>query len=80
MMHPPDVVEKYSPDAVIGTLGDEGEDDDDEVDDSLIGSVHGGRGCEAQQEGDMCVCVFLNGRVLNVSNFPFGIVAASWPY
>ena len=33
-------------DAVIGTLGDGGEDEDDEYDDSS----HRGRGCEAQQE------------------------------
>merc|ERR1719511_658329 len=34
MIHPPDVVEKYAPDAVIGALGDGGEEDDEEDDSS----------------------------------------------
>ena len=29
MIHPPDVVEKYAPDAIAGTLGEGGEDDDE---------------------------------------------------
>ena len=45
MIHPPDVVKKYAADAVIGTLGDGGEDEGDEYADSS----HRGRGCEAQQ-------------------------------
>ena len=32
MIHPPDVVEKYAPDPVIGALGDGGEGDDEEDD------------------------------------------------
>ena len=32
MIHPPDVVEKYAPDPVIGALGDGGEGDDEEND------------------------------------------------
>ena len=32
IIHPLDVVEKYAPDAVIGTLGDGGEEDDEEDD------------------------------------------------
>ena len=36
MNHPPDVIEKYAPDAIIGTLGEGGEDDD-EKGDSLEG-------------------------------------------
>ena len=49
MIHPPDVIEKYAPDATTGTLGEGGEDDDDEEDDSSEGSytMEGG---EAQQE------------------------------
>merc|ERR1739845_307308 len=35
MIHPPDVIEKYAPDAIIGKLGegggDEGEDDGDDA-------------------------------------------------
>merc|ERR1719150_3164271 len=43
MIHPPDVIEKYAPEAVIGALGeaggdeDEDDDDDDEVDDGAAG-------------------------------------------
>merc|ERR1712149_59479 len=33
MIHPPDVIGKYAPDAVIGALGDEEDDDDDDDDD-----------------------------------------------
>merc|ERR1711868_47810 len=36
MIHPPDVIEKYAPDAIIGKLGeggaDDGEDEDDDAD------------------------------------------------
>ena len=66
MIHPPDVVEKYAPDAVIGTLGDGGEDDDDEVDDSSEGAYTMEDFAKHYKKGD--VWVFLNGRVLNVSN------------
>ena len=38
MIHPPDVVEKYAPDADTGTLGEGGEDNDDEEGDSSEGS------------------------------------------
>ena len=34
MIHPPDVVGKYAPDAVIGAFGDGGEGDDEEDDSS----------------------------------------------
>merc|ERR1719440_2326219 len=33
MIHPPDVIGKYAPDAVIGVLGEGGADDDDDDDD-----------------------------------------------
>merc|ERR1712232_1480672 len=33
MIHPPDVIGKYAPDAVIGMLGDGGGEDDDDDDD-----------------------------------------------
>merc|ERR1719326_1581343 len=33
MIHPPDVIPKYAPDAVIGKLGEGGGDDDDDDDD-----------------------------------------------
>ena len=66
MIHPRDVVEKYAPDAVIGTLGDGGEDDDDEVDDSSEGAHTMEEVAKHNKKGD--VWVFLNGRVLNVSS------------
>merc|ERR1719316_1167712 len=33
MIHPPDVIPKYAPDAIIGTLGEGGGDADDDDDD-----------------------------------------------
>merc|ERR1712227_196345 len=33
MIHPPDVIPKYAPDAIIGNLGEGGGDDDDDDDD-----------------------------------------------
>ena len=67
MIHPPDVAKKYVPDAVIGTLGDGGEDDDDEVDDSSEGSYTMEEVAKHNKKGD--VWVVLIGRVYNVSNF-----------
>merc|ERR1719316_2246875 len=32
MIHPPDVIGKYAPDAVIGQLGEGGDDEDDDAD------------------------------------------------
>ena len=61
MIHPLDVVEKYAPDAVIGTLGDSREDDDDE-EGYIMEEV-----AKHNKKGD--VWVVLNGRVLNVSKF-----------
>ena len=66
-IHPPDVVKKYTPDAVIGTLGDGGEDDDDEEDDSSEGARTMEEVAKHNKKGD--VWVVLNGGVLNVSNF-----------
>ena len=67
MIHPPDVVEKYAPDAVIGVLGDGGEEDNDEEDDSSEGGYTMEEVAKHNKKGD--VWVVLNGRVLNVSNF-----------
>ena len=33
MIHPPDVIPKYAPDAIIGNIGEGGGDDDDDDDD-----------------------------------------------
>ena len=67
MFHPPDVVKKHAPDAVIGTLGDAGEDDDDEEDDSSEGCYTMEEVAKHNKKGD--VWVVLNGRVLNFSKF-----------
>ena len=67
MIHPPDVVEKYAPDAVIGTLEDGGEGGDDEEDDSSEGGYTMEEVAKHNKKGD--VWVVLNGRVLNVSKF-----------
>merc|ERR1719240_2479016 len=66
MIPPPDVIEKYAPDAVIGALGDRGEEDDEE-DDSSEGGYTMEEVAKHNKKGD--VWVVLNGRVLNVSNF-----------
>ena len=52
---------------VIGTLGDGGEDDDDEGDDSSEGGYTMEEVAKHNKKGD--VWVVLNGRVLNVSKF-----------
>ena len=67
MIHPPDVVEKYAPDAVIGAPGDGGEEDDGETDDSSGGGCTMEEVATHNKKGD--VWVVLNGRVLIVSNF-----------
>ena len=56
MIHPPDVVEKYAPDATTGTLWEGGEDDGDEEEVAKNNKKDG-------------VWVVLNGRVLNGSTF-----------
>merc|ERR1711865_1269645 len=44
MIHPPDVIGKYAPDAVIGELGSGGGDDDDDDDDEEEEDESGGGG------------------------------------
>merc|ERR1712003_379708 len=46
MIHPPDVIGKYAPDAIIGMLGEGGgdDDDDDDEDDEEEEEVGGGGG------------------------------------
>ena len=73
MIHPPDVVEKYTPDAVTGTLGEGGEDDDDKEDDSSEGGYTMEEVAKHNKNGN--AWEVLSGRVLNVSKFP---VSASW--
>merc|ERR1712048_1155695 len=42
MIHPPDVIGKYAPDAIIGNLGEGGGDEDDESDEDDDGDAAGG--------------------------------------
>ena len=64
IIHPPDVVEKYAPDADIGALGEEG---DDEEDDSSEGGCTMEEVAKYNKKGD--VWVVLNGSALRISNF-----------
>ena len=66
MIHPLNV-EKYAPDAVIGTLGDGRENADDEEDDSSEEGYTMEEVAKHNKKGG--AWVFLDGRVLNVSNF-----------
>merc|ERR1719330_1638504 len=50
MIHPPDVVEKYAPDAIIGKLGEGGGDVDDDDDDDDA-DAEGGEGGAAPKSG-----------------------------
>merc|ERR1712023_587449 len=77
MIHPPDVIPKYAPDAIIGNLGEGGgdaEDDDDDDDDEEEEEEVGGDGGYSMEEvakhttkSDCWVVVA--GQVLNVTSF-----------
>merc|ERR1719469_151782 len=76
MIHPPDVVGKYAPDAVIGKVGsaaaDDGDDsdDDDEDEDDVDTSAGGFTAEEVAKHTTKNDCwVILRGEVLNVTNF-----------
>ena len=66
IIHPPDVVEKYAPDIVVGAPGDGGEGDDEEDDSSESGYTME-EVARYNKKDD--VWVVLNGSALHVSNF-----------
>ena len=68
IIHPPDVVEKYAPDAVIGALGD-GREGDDKEDDSSEGGCTVEEVAKYNKKDD--VWVVLTGSAWHVSNFWF---------
>merc|ERR1719329_1837627 len=51
MIHPPDVIGKYAPDAVIGMLGGGGDDDDDDDEDDEEDSGGGDGGITMAEVG-----------------------------
>jgi len=70
MIHPPDVIPKYAPDAVIGVLGEGGaadDDDDDDEEEEEAGGYTMEEVAKHTTKGDCWVVVA--GQVLNVTNF-----------
>ena len=65
IIHPPDVVENYAPDATPGTLGEGGEDDDGGED----GSSEDNMEEVTKHNKEDVMWVVLKGRVLHVSTF-----------
>merc|ERR1719188_2254299 len=79
MIHPPDVVDKYAPDAVIGTLGaasaddDDDDDSDDDSEDEEEEEAGGGGGYSmeevAKHTAKSDCWVVVSGQVLDVTSF-----------
>jgi len=74
MIHPPDVIEKYAPDAIIGELGGAEEEEEEEESEEEEAAVPNGANAYSKEEvakhttkGDCWV--ILHDQVLNVSNF-----------
>merc|ERR1712060_592486 len=76
MIHPPDVIPKYTPDAVIGALGggggaaDDDDDDDEDDDEEEAGGDGGYTLAEVGKHTTKADCwVVVNGEVLDVTKF-----------
>jgi cytochrome b involved in lipid metabolism len=74
MIHPPDVIGKYAPDAIIGMIGGGGggdDDSDDDSDDEDDGAAGGGYTMEevAKHTSKSDCWVVVAGQVLNVTKF-----------
>merc|ERR1719277_2947793 len=72
MIHPPDVIPKYAPDSIIGTLGEGGAggDDDDDDDDEEEAGGGGYTMEEVAKHNTKADCwVVVNGEVLDVTKF-----------
>merc|ERR1712061_825087 len=89
MIHPPDVIPKYAPDAVIGTLGGAGggdeDSDEDSSDDEDAGAGGDGYSLEevAKHVTKTDCWVVVNGEVRDVTSFlsehPGGELGAAAP-
>merc|ERR1712012_1027758 len=70
MIHPPDVIPKYAPDAIIGKLGDAGVGDEEEEEEEEGGGDGGITLEEVAKHNTKGDCwVVVSGQVLNVTNF-----------
>merc|ERR1719223_2702847 len=71
MIHPPDVIPKYAPDAVIGKIGEGGGGDEEDSDDDEVDGGGGGYTMEevAKHTSKTDCWVVVGGQVLDVTSF-----------